>query len=157
MNPPKKRCSKCRKVKPYYDFHMTEGCKDGLYSQCMVCAHAANKQHISDNHMAMLIRVAKRRAVKKGLPFDLSAHKDELVRRREVGLCELTGIPFRDTKVSEGQGPKWNSPSIDRIKPDLGYVYSNIRIVLHAINSMMGDWGESIAGHVMHAYLNNRR
>ncbi len=50
----------------------------------------------------------------------------------------MSGLPFE--KGIGVAGPL--SASIDRIKPDLGYVYSNSRIICLALNRAFSDWGE---------------
>lgn len=158
MNMPSKFCRGCRQRKPYYEFDFALGNKDGLYSRCMICARERNRLHIRSNHLRMLVRTAKRRAKQKQLPFDLTDHVEALIARRDIGCCELTGIPFRDTEEYLNiQGPQWNSPSLDRVSPELGYVYSNVRIVLHAVNMMFGNWGEDRAIEIMHAIMESRR
>jgi hypothetical protein len=89
------------------------------------------------NRAYELVRHARDRAKKKGLAFDLDGYSTEIQRRIDNGLCEVTGLPLN----LEG-GRTWDSPSLDRIEPKGPYLYSNIRIVCHAINSAMGDWGE---------------
>jgi hypothetical protein len=84
-----------------------------------------------------LVRHAKLRSLKKSLPFDLESHLDEIQARIEAGFCEVTGLPFN----LDG-GRTWDSPSLDRIVPAVGYLFANIRIVCHAVNGAMGDWGE---------------
>lgn len=44
--------------------------------------------------------------------------------------CALSGLPFRNG----GLNPY--SPSLDRIKPELGYVPGNVRVILHGLNSL---------------------
>jgi hypothetical protein len=84
-----------------------------------------------------LIRHAKRRAKDRNLPFDLDDYEEKVEERIQRGICEVTGLPLN----LEG-GRTWDSPSIDRIVPKMGYLYSNIRIVSNAANGAMGDWGE---------------
>ena len=91
----------------------------------------------------------KSRCLKKGIPFDLDQHEDDLNARLKVGVCELTGLPLR-----VGHGPRtWDSPSIDRIVPSLGYVHSNVRVVCVAANAALGDWGETVFRKIATAYL----
>lgn len=44
-------------------------------------------------------------------------------------------------------------PSIDRVIPNLGYVYSNIRIVCFGMNAALGDWGEDKFKRLVKGYL----
>lgn len=87
-----------------------------------------------------LIHYAHDRARKKGLPFDLLDHQDAIRFRVEAGACELTGLPFNAGK----QGRAWDSPSIDRIEPQKGYVYGNIRVILYGLNEALSDHGEEV-------------
>lgn len=95
---------------------------------------------------------AARRARDKGLPFDLDKHIEDINDRVLKGECELTGIHF-DLKRN---GEKWRSPSIDRVEPDLGYVYSNIRIILWGLNSALGTWGEDVFSFIAESYLKRK-
>jgi len=81
-----------------------------------------------------LLRGAQSRAKKKNLPYDLTK---EWLLSRWTGRCELSGIPF---VLRDGApGPKFYSPSIDRIVPALGYVQSNCRVILWAVNALKHD------------------
>jgi hypothetical protein len=77
------------------------------------------------------LRGSIRRAKKKGIPFELS---NEWAKARWTGHCELTGLPFNlsHTFVSS------DSPSIDRIVPEKGYVPDNCRFILSAVNNLKG-------------------
>ncbi|MGH7971285.1 MAG: hypothetical protein ACREIC_21410, partial [Limisphaerales bacterium] len=80
------------------------------------------------------LRSAEHRATKKRVPFALSF---EWVRKHWTGRCELTGLEF--ILGQRGAGPKAFSPSIDRIKPELGYVDDNCRFVLWAVNAFKAE------------------
>jgi len=99
-----------------------------------------------------LIRHAKRRAEQKGVPFDLDDYENEIQARINLGTCELTGFRF-----NLDCGRTWDSPSLDRINPTEGYVFSNIRVVCHAVNSAMGDWGENTLIAMAMAIMDKRR
>ena len=101
---------------------------------------AAAGRRFRVNHMATaLILAAKYRAMGKGIPFDLDQHREELTKRVNAFTCELTGIPLDPTARKA-----FNSASLDRIEPALGYVYSNIRVVSYAVNCALGTWGENV-------------
>jgi len=84
-----------------------------------------------------LIRLAKIRAEKKGLSFDLDRHVQELTERVDKDICEMTGIPLQRVHPK-----RFNSPSLDRADPSKGYLYSNVRVVCYALNCALGTWGE---------------
>lgn len=78
-----------------------------------------------------LLSGARERAKRKGIPYDLT---NEWAANRWTGNCELTNIPFRLGLLASG--PKFFSPSIDRIVPSLGYTQSNCRFILWSVNAM---------------------
>jgi len=76
-----------------------------------------------------LLHAAKSRARIKNVPFALTK---EWAEARWTGRCELTGLEFKLGLT--GSGPQVWSPSIDRIKPALGYTPDNCRFILLGIN-----------------------
>jgi hypothetical protein len=84
-----------------------------------------------------LWHMAKRRADKMGLAFDLD--QDDLERRLRIGVCEVTGMQFVMT-VGSGRSP-W-SPSLDRIDFKLGYVSSNVRITVYMYNIARNNFSD---------------
>jgi hypothetical protein len=84
-----------------------------------------------------LVASARIRARKKGITFGLDSSVEDIQRRIDLGVCEITGTAF---DLSPGR--KYNSPSLDRIDPKRGYEPDNVRVVCHAMNAAMGDWGE---------------
>jgi hypothetical protein len=98
------------------------------------------------------MRHARFRAHKKRLAFDLDEHLEELQGRIDAGLCEMSGFPFN----LDG-GRTWDSPSFDRINPTKGYTIDNIRVVCHAVNGAMGDWGEAKMLEIARSILARRR
>ncbi len=98
-----------------------------------------------------LLHSAKDRARKKNLPFDLT---DAWASERWTGSCELTGVPFQ--LGQRRPGPKFYSPSIDKIKAELGYIQSNCRFVLWAINSFKHDGTNENMYAVASALLNKK-
>lgn len=100
-----------------------------------------------------LIVAARARANKLDLPFDLDLHTAELKERIRLGVCELSGVSL---KVERG-AKQANSASIDRIVPELGYVYSNIRVIAFALNAGLGNWGEDAFAEIVKAWLERRK
>ena len=64
------------------------------------------------------------------LPFDI-CEEDIVIPE----ICPILKIPIQrgDNKV----GP--NSPSLDRIRPELGYVKGNIQVISYKANTMKSD------------------
>lgn len=73
---------------------------------------------------------AKERAKDRGLEFDIEVSDITI-----PGLCPVFGIPIflGDGKVCD------NSPSLDRINPDKGYVKGNISVISYKANRCKSD------------------
>jgi len=76
-----------------------------------------------------LVNSARGRARAKGLPFDLTSDDLELPVR-----CPVLNIP-----IQPGGQTTPNSPSIDRINPNLGYVKGNVIIISHLANRIKAE------------------
>lgn len=74
---------------------------------------------------------AKRRAEEQNVPFDLTPD-DIVVPER----CPILNLELRRNK---GGAADNNSPTLDKIKPELGYVKDNILIVSHRANVVKGN------------------
>lgn len=98
-----------------------------------------------------MIAAARVRARKKNIPFALDGFSDVLQARINKGVCEMSGVPL---DLSPGRKP--TSPSLDRKDPKKGYTIDNVRILCHALNAALGDWGEDSAALIMRAWLANR-
>lgn len=114
------------------------------------------KEYSIKKHAVVLVTQAKRRAARKHLPYDLNQYTDKIQERLDRFQCELTGIPLHKMVVGDSHR-RFNTPSIDRIDPQKGYVYSNIRIVAFAVNCMLGDWGEDVALSVAKRWIEKKR
>lgn len=112
---------------------------------------AQGVRQYASRRAAALIGAAKSRARKKGLPFNLSEHVAFYHALVEAGVCQLTGLP-----LSKQHGSPF-APSLDRIKPELGYVHGNVRVVLFAINMALGEWGETAYAKIAKAYVEKTR
>lgn len=84
---------------------------------------------------AKLLQSAKGRARKKRVPYALTP---EWASERWTGKCELTGLLF-SVSMDGKPGGRSYSPSIDRIKPELGYVPDNCRFILYGLNRFKGE------------------
>ena len=83
------------------------------------------KQHLTHAGSAKLcLKGAKERAKKLGIPFDLSLDDLELPT-----LCMFTKRPLK-----YGAHNDWDAASLDRIRPELGYVKGNVRVISRLAN-----------------------
>jgi hypothetical protein len=79
-----------------------------------------------------MISAAKNRALALNIPFNIT-EKDIIVPE----FCPILGIPlFKGSGIG---GHTHNSPSLDKIIPELGYVKDNIQIISNKANLMKQD------------------
>lgn len=86
-----------------------------------------SRNEYSKRPFKKLIAGAKRRAELSNVPFDLE-ESDILIPE----YCPVFGVKLEHSK---GQ-PSDNSPSLDRIIPELGYVKGNIQVISYLANRM---------------------
>ena len=72
----------------------------------------------------------KARAKSSGLPFDLSIEDFRL-----YNICPILGYPLDKHKGHA----RYNSATIDRILPELGYTKGNIQVISYKANTMKND------------------
>lgn len=79
-----------------------------------------------------MFALAKQRAKKKGIPFDLDK---EYLRNIVPEKCPVLGITLK-----RGVGKFSDcSPSLDRLIPELGYVKGNVRVISDKANRLKRD------------------
>ena len=93
-------------------------------------ACARMKQARIDDPLTFLIRSARYRSKKNGIPFDLE-ESDLIVPE----MCPVLGIELRVC----GGVMSHNSPSLDRIVPALGYIAGNVRVISYRANRIKCD------------------
>lgn len=76
-----------------------------------------------------LLYAAKARAKRLGLPFNLT-HDDIVI----PAICPVLGISIDMDVHGHGGSFRPNSPSIDRLIPELGYTKDNIRVISFQAN-----------------------
>lgn len=105
-------------------------------------AHNAWQREYGKTHKGRLIRLrgnARDRAIKKGLPFDLTTDYLAEIFPDDF-ICPVLGIKMEWGGGRGGGGCATdNSPSLDRFVPELGYVPGNVAIISHKANSMKGN------------------
>ncbi len=157
-----KKCTKCGEQKELTEFYANRKSKDGKRADCKKCQNKVrdnwakkNKDRVEANAKAYRLRddvkarrlkqqhkwraenldwelwhKAKKRSEKSGLPFD--------IKREDIIIpetCPVLGIPLFITKGTIGD----NSPTVDKIKPELGYVKGNIAVISARANRIKCD------------------
>lgn len=110
----------------------------------------ARKQRV-EAALASCLQAARSRSKRKGVPFDLTFDWLLATAKQQDFRCKLTGIEFYATPPHRGKVNPY-APSLDRIEPAKGYVTSNVRIVLRAVNTMLLDWGPEVFKQVADSY-----
>jgi hypothetical protein len=85
---------------------------------------------IRKNPISYILWQVKARAKRNNIPFNLT-HDDIVI----PSICPVLGIPIQ---ISDGNAT-WNSPSVDRHNPQLGYITGNISIISHRANTIKSD------------------
>jgi hypothetical protein len=157
-----KKCTKCLEIKEDNCFFKNQKSKDGLRTECKQCHdeikkvwEAKNKENIlkkrkeyrsrrdvkdrrcviakewnKKNNASVICTRAKKRAKQLNLPFDIT--KEDIIIPE---FCPILGIKM---EYSDGYMAD-NSPSIDRIVPELGYVKNNIIIISNRANRIKNN------------------
>lgn len=90
----------------------------------------ARKQYYKDHPEYGWIDSTKTRAKRLGVPFNLTV---DYLRSIHTDVCPVLGIPL---KRNVGGNPTDNSPTLDRIVPELGYIEGNVMIISKLANQI---------------------
>jgi hypothetical protein len=98
--------------------------------QCNGCSNSYNVDWQKANPKNRMVAQAKHRAKLKGVPFSITV-SDIVI----PDVCPALGISIAR---STGRASD-DSPSLDRIVPELGYVPGNIAVISHRANRLKND------------------
>jgi hypothetical protein len=82
-----------------------------------------------DRRAVIMLKNAKIRAKAKGLAFDIA-----LADIKIPEMCPILGIPIVCGRQKNNS--RKHSPSLDRIRPEDGYVKGNVQVISNMANSM---------------------
>jgi len=155
-----KICARCYEEKPHSAFAKKADTTDKLQGYCRKCNTENHREHLRNNPevreralertrewrknnkelnkklndawrevnpMSVYLIAVRRNAKRAGVPFDLT-----LADFNIPTFCPILGIELLKNKHSA----KDNSPSVDRIIPELGYVKGNVQIISMLANKM---------------------
>jgi hypothetical protein len=136
-----KVCTKCKQELAITEFGLRgdRQAGRGRKSRCRTCtsnyfttpAARANSARWRLEHPEQVMVISARlRAVRAGIPFALTV-ADVVV----PDTCPILGIPLARTAGR----PAPSSPTLDRIRPELGYVPGNVQVISHRANTMKSD------------------
>lgn len=128
------RCYGCGKTKPPEHFHRNLSTKSGRNGVCVPCQ--------------IYIR-ARYRAKEISVPFSIE-REDVIIPE----VCPVLGIPIiLDSGRLNGGMQCHNSPTLDRLIPELGYVRGNVQIISWRANDLKRDCIDPEAFERIAAYL----
>lgn len=98
----------------------------------MTGSHNPNVGWRKENTSRALVIAAKKRALRAGIPFDIT-YEDVPIPL----YCPVFGTLL----TRDYHGDRDNYPSIDRLRPERGYVKGNVAVISHRANRIKADAG----------------
>lgn len=96
--------------------------------------------------------MAKNRAKSKNVPFDITPEYLVKLWEDNEGCCALTGQQFDLSSWGLKGQVNPQAPSVDRIKPKLGYVKGNVRLITYHMNIALSDFGIEEFENLINSY-----
>ena len=129
-----KACNGCQQLLPFSEFGKDKNRWKGLSDRCKPCRKEYSKYHYDkwfrSHAEARLFSAARSRARRNGIPFSITI--DDIVIPEK---CPVLEIPL----YREGGKFKYNTPSLDRFIPSLGYVPGNVQVISWRANWLKND------------------
>lgn len=88
--------------------------------------------------LKLMLHSAKQRAIKERLPFDLDL---PYLRSIAVSICPVFGFTLSWGELGKGHSNSHKAPSLDKVKPEWGYVKGNVFIISKLANLIKQDVG----------------
>jgi len=131
------------KIRNQINYYTGKLCKNGhldrratLTGVCLSCNKEAHKRWYSKNKkdktwsIIRHIKNVRNRAIRSGTEFNI-----EYTDLEWPDICPVLGIPIYYTSNTS----RWNTPSLDRIDSNLGYIKGNVVVVSMRANSLKCD------------------
>ena len=100
--------------------------------------HLYNSKTKEDAHIEIMYKAALQRAKKDGIPFDIDI---EYLKSIKTDKCPIFDIQLTWGKIGEGNINTSNAPSLDKIKPEYGYIKGNVCIISNIANKIKQNVG----------------
>jgi hypothetical protein len=144
-----KWCNVCGKTKSRSEFWTDNKTTDGLHCSCKACANAKAMDYYRNSWLSYVVRQAKHRAKKSGVPFDISP-SDIVIPTH----CPILGVRLEIARdISKSLRLKDNSPSLDRKVPEKGYVVGNVFVISMLANRIKTDCTDPTVFDRVAAYI----
>lgn len=155
-----KICTKCKIEKENTEFHKCSVNKDGLYKWCKLCKIEYDKEYRKSDKIQNLYKSEKYREKKKIYEQNRRLNSPEIImftwiknRAKRMNIpfnlnpediiipekCPLLEIPIFIKPYKEKGSFCPNSPSLDKIIPELGYIKGNIMVISMKANIMKSN------------------
>lgn len=142
-----RRCARCKvwKAERMYYWYRTKGRLDPYCRKCKVVINRPKEKKRTE-HKQVLRRDSiefgffekckdiRRRAVKKGLEFNLTPEYLLELWNAQNGKCYFSGMP-----MTYGIERRGDTVSVDRVVPKHGYTIGNVVLASYTINIMKQD------------------
>ena len=142
----------------YCERNFTTAKKHQVY--CFRCIESTpehiRRRFIIKDRLSALANMAKSRAKKKELDYNLTS--DYLVElwNDQEGSCALSGRKFELGKAEKFRQVHPDAPSVDRIVPSKGYTQGNIRFLTYHCNVCVNEYGDEALIKLMNDIINRR-
>jgi hypothetical protein len=161
----RQRYATCHSDRPYWSRGLCKSCCDRNWNKGHRAANCAQKaavraahpgrdarEHLNwrqRNPEAYLLSKARQRAKQKGLPCTITVSDIHIPE-----TCPVLGIKLQRSFGGNRYGPKATdaSPSLDRIKPSLGYIPGNVAVISFRAN-MVKSFGTAEEHRKIAAWL----
>lgn len=137
-----KKCTTCDYIGD--NFHKNKNSKDGLTTLCKECACRRSNLWAKNNlEQVVQAKKARRQDIRKSLLESAQSRASQYNIPLTITLddivvpttCPIFGFPL----VKSPGKASYNSPSLDKIVPELGYVPGNIQVISYKANMMKNN------------------
>lgn len=153
-----KRCKWCGETKPVSEFHRNKLTRDGYQGHCKACYKTeytparlartrARYRAGGDQWKRHTLTGARKRAKRDGVPCTITIADIEIPE-----TCPVLGIPLK----INGRGMSPNSPTLDKVRPELGYVPGNVVVISWLANKVKGNLTDPVIFERVAAYLRSQ-
>ena len=137
-----KRCPQCKQTKLVEEFVKSKAAKNGLHGWCKLCLsaysvrwtanHPGRKREVREGVGRVRYLIYSIRSRAKRLGIECSITEADVVI---PDTCPVLGMPLITAKgVSQ-----YNSATVDRIDPSIGYVPGNVQVMSKLANMMKNN------------------
>jgi hypothetical protein len=135
-----KQCNTCGVKKSLSEFYQRAEDDNKHMALCKPCANARTRKNYrttkatKQGHALQIFNKRKNAARREGILFDIDF---EYMFSLPSENCAILNMPLSWCELSDK--PRDNTPSIDKIIPEKGYVKGNVAWVSYRANSLKGN------------------